>query len=390
MSLVNDMLRDLDQRRNEGDASGARVRLTPASEFTKLSKSRKLYYAVAGLIVVAAGMGYYWMQMNQSSEPQQLNVRTEIASQESATPAQTSPTEAALIPAENIIEVDPPVTQQVPVQESTGINLRELAEESDNASANASDSSVVGVAEPEREPLETATVEADSPVISVENEASEAEVEVVSLAQSTDSIEGTTIKEAAVVSADEQDTLAVQEALRLIARNQDDAAYAVLEEQIIENRYAHQSRETYAKLLLSIGNLGQAYELVEAGLLLAPNHSGFKKVKARLLIATNDIPTAVSILLSRAPEVGIDLEYHEILASAQLATRDYEGASLSYTGLVRQDQSQGKWWYGFAASQDYLGNIGAARQGYNQAMLQANLSVSLRRRSQERLATLSE
>ena len=65
-------------------------------------------------------------------------------------------------------------------------------------------------------------------------------------------------------------------------------------------------------------------------------------------------------------------------------------ALISYTGLVRQDQSQGKWWYGFAASQDSLGNVNAARQGYSRAVNLTNLSANLRRRSQERLAVLSQ
>ena len=73
-----------------------------------------------------------------------------------------------------------------------------------------------------------------------------------------------------------------------------------------------------------------------------------------------------------------------------MASRDYQGALISYTDLVRQDRTQGKWWYGFAASQESLGNRQAARQGYNLAMQQSNLSPNLRRRVQERLLVLEE
>jgi len=94
--------------------------------------------------------------------------------------------------------------------------------------------------------------------------------------------------------------------------------------------------------------------------------------------------------MRRAPPIGEDIEYHDILATAQLANRDYEGALISYTSLVQQDRSQGKWWYGFAASQDSLGNGSAARQAYSQAIQLSNLSPSLRARSQERLISLSQ
>jgi MSHA biogenesis protein MshN len=198
------------------------------------------------------------------------------------------------------------------------------------------------------------------------------------------------VKNEAQMSAEDLDTLAVQEALRMIANNNVSGAYAHLEQHIINNRYAHQSRETYAKLLMNDGELLAAYNLIESGMQLAPNHPGYKKVKARILIADGQINEAVSLLSRRAPDISQDLEYHEILATALLASRDFEGAALSYTSLVQQDQSQGKWWYGFAASHDSMGNSDAAIQAYSRALQQGNLSPNLRRRSQERLTALSQ
>jgi Flp pilus assembly protein TadD len=199
-----------------------------------------------------------------------------------------------------------------------------------------------------------------------------------------------TVKNYAQMTPEERDTLAVQYALRLIQDNNTMQAYASLEEHVMQNRYAHQSRETYAKLLVNDGNLLAARNLVESGLQLAPNHPGFKKVKARILIGNGDSAEAVSVLSSRAPPVHEDIEYHELLATAQLASRDFEGAQLSYTSLVRQDQSQGRWWYGLAASNDSLGNRQAALQAYTRAAAQNNLSPNLRRRVQERLAVLGQ
>jgi Flp pilus assembly protein TadD len=87
--------------------------------------------------------------------------------------------------------------------------------------------------------------------------------------------------------------------------------------------------------------------------------------------------------------VSDDAEYHDLLASAQLSSRDYAGAIISYSGLVQYDGSQGKWWYGFAAAHDQLGNVALARQAYSRAMQYSNLSANLRRRSQERLGALN-
>ena len=82
--------------------------------------------------------------------------------------------------------------------------------------------------------------------------------------------------------------------------------------------------------------------------------------------------------------------YHEILAFSQLTSGDFEGAINSYTSLVRQDQSQGNWWFGFAKTQDLMGNSRAARQAYTRAMQLPSLSANFRLQSQERLTLLSQ
>ncbi len=106
-------------------------------------------------------------------------------------------------------------------------------------------------------------------------------------------------------------------------------------------------------------------------------------------MAGGDIGAAVGILISRAPDIAADAEYHDLLATAQLYSGDYSGATISYRGLVQHDQSQGKWWYGFAAAHDQLGNAAEARQAYSRAIQYSNLSANLRRRSQERLGVLN-
>lgn len=416
MSLVNDMLRDLDQRRKESDSPRGRVALTPASEYPDLEKSRVPYYVVFGLVLVLAGLGYLWMQLDQGSAPRTLEIRSELALDT------TNVADPALVSAADqtkVEEIEAPRPQAAQVQQTQaqqpqiprtqeqesvqrvqdaivaeiittnrGFNLEQLAQ------------AVAAIGKPEpaqtdTEPAEPAAAEV-TPVVPAQSRVVPAGTgngiqrsETVSLSQSeAGEYASESIKNAADLSPQQQDVLAVQEALRIIAVNQPDAAYAVLGEYIALNRYAHQSRETYAKLLLSQGAYRQAADLVEAGLQLAPNHAGFKKIKARLLVSNGEIGAAVALLLRRAPDVSKDLEYHEILATAQLASRDYEGAAVSYTSLLRVDRTQGKYWYGFAASQDFLGKMRAAREAYTEAVRRPDLSANLRGRSEQRLRSL--
>ena len=392
MSLVNDMLRDLDQRRKESDGPAARIKLTPAGDYPRQERRNWVPAIALGLAVIASGLGYTWMQMNQSSTPQQIAttvapVTINDAINEEGTPvaevavpdavpepqsvAPAAPAANAAVNETSLLEV---VSDVPPIPEQ----LQELA-------ALPSTDELVAAAGPTASVASVVTPSV--PAASVSNPGAPA-ASVRNPDRSAFATEP--VKDTNEPSPEQRDTLVVQEALRLLANNQPTAAYTRLEQHLLDNPYAHQSRETYAKFLMNSGDVHSALALVDSGLGLAPNHSGFKKVKARLLITAGEIQTAVELLQSRAPAVARDLEYHEILASAQLASRDFEGAALSYTSLVQQDQTQGKWWYGFAASQDALGNNTAARQAYTRAVEKPNLSTNLRRRSQDRLTALGQ
>lgn len=421
MSLVNDMLRDLDQRRKGSDSPQGRVALTPASEYLDLPKSRAPYYVVFGLILVLAGLGYLWLQLDEGSTPRSLDIRSEVAVETSDAPILTDTSDVD--PVVEAVEVEEPRIEQAPFQQAQlesaqepapsaqveevivaeiitsnqGIDLEELAQAVAAISNREPRGAVVDRPDSVAAEMQTAApaltpTPSQAKVVPATPSNAIQRTEIVSLTQSpallNDEYSAESIKNDAELSPQQQDVLAVQEALRIIAVNQPDEAYAVLGEFIALNRYAHQSRETYAKLLLSQGAHRQAADLVEAGLQLAPNHAGFKKIKARLLISNDETAAAVALLLRRAPDVSMDVEYHEILATAQLTSRDYEGAAVSYTSLLRQDRNQGKYWYGFAASQDFLGKTRAARQAYTEAVRQPSLSANLRLRSQERLSSL--
>lgn len=399
MSLVNDMLKDLDQRRKSSDSSSVSMKLMPASDMPVEKKNRILIYISLALVMVLGGLAYLWSQQGLESTERQLNIVPRVVTTpsqpEESVPAENQSAMATAMPEDN----DNSETSNELIAET--VRTPPLNSVANQFGENGADDPI-DLPEPTttENPIQSAASTAVTPSPRIEDEASgeapqsNTEVASVNNQPPRNSVINQpppeSIKNEAQLSADARDTLAVQAALRLIADNNTPAAYAHLEQHIINNRYAHQSRETYAKLLMNEGELLAAYNLVESGLGLAPNHAGFKKVKARILIADGQIAEAVALLSRRAPSVSQDIEYHEILATAQLASRDFEGASMSYTTLVQQDQTQGKWWYGFAASQDSLGNQQAARQAYSRAIAQANLSPNLRRRSQERLNTLSQ
>jgi|GEM_PF-791051 len=451
MSLVNDMLKDLDQRRKSSEGSGSPVNLTPVSDTPKSSRSKFLIVAFLCLLVAVSAVGYVFFQQGGfegQGLDRQLNIQPEyvstpveqtqpinnqLASEQPAASTE-APIQQTSSDAETVAQASPAVESvaDITLAANTANATRAPAEvpatsveiaEAGNAAVSSeqtalasgetvevsstSGDAVAAAAEELIPQSETETSEPIDESANVTNAASVANTAGVEsgeaateLATTGEASEAETVavvnlppqesvKDYAQMSPEQQDTLAVQYALRLIAETRDPEAYASLEQHIMQNRYAHQSRETYAKLLLNDGQLLAATNLLRSGLDLAPNHPGFKKVMARILLVSGEPEEAAEMLSRRAPPISEDIEYHELLAGAQFASRDYEGSLISYTSLVQQDRNQGKFWYGFAASQDGLGNRQNARQGYNQA-IQHDLSPNIRRRIQERLTVLNQ
>lgn len=400
MSLVNDMLRDLDQRRAGEALTASGESLKPAQPSAARPRARWLPIGV-GLAASAAMMAGIWF----------FGSGTRTSEVAIAIPAETvvSSVGGVSTPASVAAAVEPQLDEARTASDSLGVlteNERQLAAE-EPLTKPVSEPVAESLSEPLSEPpvLQAAT----EPLISessqaeidlreaktdapsrAEQKAQENAIVANTTAQPTTALDRPqTIRSSDELSANEVDVIQVQNGLKLLANGNEDAAFEALSSHVRAAPAAHQSRETLIKLLLSRGQTARAGTLADAGLSIAPNHSGFKKAKARFLIADKNYESAADLLSARAPEPRSDLEYHELLASAQLGAGDFVGAMQNYRQLLQFDGSQTRWWYGYAVANDRLGNISVAKQSYEQALKGASLSVGLRRSSEERVAALA-
>ncbi|MEX0903262.1 MAG: tetratricopeptide repeat protein, partial [Pseudohongiellaceae bacterium] len=282
--------------------------------------------------------------------------------------------------------------QDSPVEQSDGESMPGDVNHVADA-ADAAEVDVEGVVSPPMPPIDmAAVVTTDSgPSDTIASVVSNAQAAVDSnpLTDVTQLREQAPVKSSSELTPQQRDAANAQQALHLYNDNRTDEAFSVLFSYITNNRDGHQSRETFAKLLIQQGAFVDAMNVMDEGLALSPNHSGFKKVKARLLISGNRTQEAVALLTTRAPALRTDVEYYELLAGAQLANEEYGNAAVTYTSLLRYDRSPGKWWYALGAAYDGAGDEAAATQAYRQALAQPNLSAGLRQQSQRRIASLS-
>lgn len=199
-----------------------------------------------------------------------------------------------------------------------------------------------------------------------------------------------TIRSPRELSFQDRDRQQVQVALEQWNGGRQLSALQTLDRFIFDNPEAHHSRETLAKLLIQQGENSRALQAVEMGLRIAPNHNGYRKIKARLLLEQNNSLEASRLLSGSAPPVSADAEYHDLLATAQLSAEQYDSALVSYQLLLQQDPLVGRWWYGLAASLDALGRAQDAAAAYERALQQGNLSAGLRQASQQRMLAIRQ
>lgn len=420
MSLVNDMLRDLDARRRDAPAPGPGAEKLVPSEDYRAKKSSSPKWLIWAPMLLVAIVAIVWLltigRGNSAGQLPAVQIASEpvatieaaiaeeteelIAQAAAAAAAQTmAQLESRLqqLEAQNqaLLEVQrqvpnpvmqSPQTSQTVMQQPVQSAMQPPVQQSLQQSLQQS------IQQPMQQPVQSQGQQvsggvnqawADLPAMTPEEmQASQ------SLAPA--SVSTPLTRSPTELNFEDRERLQVQTALQQWASGQRLTALQTLDSFTYENPTAHNARETLAKLLIQQGEPERAMQAVELGLAIAPNNTAFRKVKARVLLDTGNANDAVVLLNQNSPPVSADTEYHDVLATAYLANAQYDLATLVYRALLQSGASEGRWWYGLAASLDAQGYTQDAAQAYERALQQLNLSASLRQTSQQRLQLIRQ
>lgn len=388
MSLVNDMLRDLDRRRQDSTRTGRGMEhLVPVVEASGGGGARSLLKFVLALVVtimLIMGAGYVWQTLFVTPAP--AFVPTVLVPAANAPLTETAPQVAAeqfAAISQRLEELEAENRSLLEAQDALSRAAQLSAAEAEDAAtsalalASASENAVAALAPV----VETPVVETPVPVSEVgaatPSAASAAGNDTVSL-----------IRSPRTPSFAERDQLQVQDAMRLAAANQSEQAVRQLRAFLDGNPSAHESREMLVKLALQMNELGAAQAVLSEGIALDGSRIGFRKLQARILLGQGAANEAAMLLSVRAPSIEADIEYHDILATAYLSAQDFENAARSYEALVQRSRDEARWWYGLATAWDNLGKTRDAALAYEQATKLPSLSAALRQRSQQRIAEI--
>lgn len=140
----------------------------------------------------------------------------------------------------------------------------------------------------------------------------------------------------------------------------------------------HQAREKLAGLLFGAGDEAGARQVLEQGMAMAPTYANYRLLLARMDMNAGRKSRALARLRDCEPEARSNLDFYATRAALAQELGDYPLAASSYQRLTVQQPTEGRWWLGLGISYEKAGRSQAALDAYHRADLTAGLSAPSR------------
>jgi len=173
-----------------------------------------------------------------------------------------------------------------------------------------------------------------------------------------------------------------------IQARQNSEAIGLLEQALQNSDELHKARILLFTLLLQQQQISSLQPRLENSITQWPVIHEYRQMKARLLSSQSDNEAALRLLESDIPEVSKAPEYHELLAYIAQQLKNDPVAIKHYQMLLQQSPNRADWWLGVAVSEDRLGNTQPALQAFKQAINKQGLSSTVQAYARKRIKAL--
>lgn len=381
MSLINQMLKDIDKRQgvngtNFSDSEGLRLGVTRQS--SALQKA----LVWGGLFLAAAAAGVYgFRQLSAPAAPvltQSLPVPAPaepVAAAASAAPASAAPASAAASvetarAAESAPAVAPVAAAESRMLESKAAAAPDVGTVSKSAPARDSGKSAAKAA---------AVVSAPAPVPATEVLAKPA------AKKESPSLAGGTVTRQ--LSLEQRADNAYREAVSLVRQGRGSDAQKLLQQILVELPAHHDARLLSARVWMNEGQLTEAKALLSEGVALKPQAFQLYSALAQAQLMSKEIDAAAVTLERGLPVAGENAEYHALLAAAMQQQARHSEAVQHYVVALRQLPDTSNWLVGLGVSLQALNNTAGAAEAYQRA-LDLGLPASLSQFTRDKLNQL--
>ncbi|WP_220720218.1 tetratricopeptide repeat protein [Agarivorans litoreus] len=393
MSVINQMLKDLDKRQNSNPQS-----MSPLVEDS--GKSIRAYVLMA-LVLIALVISA-WLALRYFKNIDVVSDVEVVAdtAQHANSVAVSLETEQLQAVADAIdVELVEPVSQLTtlpisPNQTLTTANQSDTASEPDKPLIEPTATAVVEEPEPssvknnqELAELEQKPTVAEKASVSSQPTAPKPKkkeqsktkqpsltTEKKQVANEASTLEITPLK----LTREQQVALYTRRGYQALDKNLPGEARKEFQKALQLDHQAHEVREQLAALMFGRGDVRSAVSLLEEGLQLSPLRGSFRVMLARIFVQQDNLAQAIYYLENAEPSIIGNVDYYAMLAGLAQRLDKQELALTSYQKLVKHEPSRARWWLGYAIANDKLGSYQEALAAYQQAELMGQLSSNSR------------
>lgn len=341
MSLLNQMLKDLEQR----NASSTEVKELHGEIHSVPDVAAPVQWGRMALVLLSVSLlGFaVWWAMRQPPQPA-MPMLASIAPPPVAMPTPpvaAPPTEAPIAPA-----ADGMVTPRLPGLD-TGLHSTPLALSATSGPTRKTEPSV--------ESVDTTPVVAEPP-------------KPVKLTSDV-SIKSMTPQQ----RSDNQ----YKQAVSLLQQGRVAEARDAFMQALQEDPINHSARQMLAGLLVESKRSSEAMTVLQEGVRVAPEQSGFTMALARLQIEAGDRSAALQTLEQGAKYAGDDAEYHAFYAALLQRNGRHDEAVAQYLAALQADPANTNWLVGVGISLQEQGRYADAREAFERARMVGGMAPEL-------------
>lgn len=150
------------------------------------------------------------------------------------------------------------------------------------------------------------------------------------------------------------------------------------------------AREMLAGIYIKSGHFINAAELLNEGVKVVPEYPLFPQLYARVLLEQNNPQLAIKILEQGSARIKVEPDYYALLAATYQRVKNHKKAIEIYLQLVKVRPSAGIWWLGLGISLEKSGKNKEALEAYQRAQKTGSLKAGLVKFTNNRVSALQE
>jgi MSHA biogenesis protein MshN len=165
--------------------------------------------------------------------------------------------------------------------------------------------------------------------------------------------------------------------MQAVKRGDNAAAQPLLQHALELDPSLPKARQALLSVLVSGKRWQDAQQVAQDGLALDPKQSGWAIILARLQFEQGDMAAALETLGRHAPYAGGDADYQSLFAYLLQKQQRFPEAAERFHAALSLRPNEGRWWFGLGIALDASGKGAEAKDAYAKAREAGNLPADM-------------